>query len=149
MTNGVTFNTSHVNNVIKNPPFNCYLRPVISELMKRSLWQGSPGRHRWGAPTASCPGWTGTAFLELAFRASKPAAVFQARAPHLCSAAVMNTSPSEGAEGAVGPFQKAVSEKGSFLNFTSMVHALDYHCRFSLSMGIFHKFLPEVWHKYK
>lgn len=75
MTNGVTFNTSHTNNVIKSPPFNCYLRPVISELMKRSLRLVSPGQHWWGL-------WTCAACLELLFGARTHADGFKA-APHL------------------------------------------------------------------
>lgn len=61
----------------------------------------------------------------------------------------MNTSPSDGAEGAVGPLQKAGSGNGSFLNFTPMVSTSNVHFHYGFLFPFFDTFLPEVWQKFK
>lgn len=149
MTNGVTLNTSHTNNVIKNPPFNCYLRPVIRELMKRSLWPVSPGK-RWRAVHGVPPG--------LAMR-SLPGAPFQSQdaqgrlqaAPASLQSRSNEHFPRGGGRGSCWTTPEGCFGEGALSKFYTygQYSKFPFPLQFSPSLGIFHTFLPEVWHKDK
>lgn len=110
MTNGVPLLLLAPTTPLNNP-FNCYLRPVIKlaheeKLTTGSTWAAFMGGSRWFLPRLGLC-WAGC------FRTRKQASVLQSRAPTgICrQGSGTDTSPSAGAEGALGPRHRRHQEK--------------------------------------